>query len=386
MNKFDEQFFDGLKSVDYYTISSIAASLTSYSGGLFDDLREGKIQWVEIEQEVYRLGFRVSILEQTIQDFMSENPGSTDEGNMNEMLGDLYWNIAMLWYLRGNTSTTALENANSALGKFLFCSLLANDPSETEVFDSLYKFCSCSQYSFENCSKEQVTLVGPQKFNDPFDCPVRAYLQIDTSESIHEDLTVDEVFRKEAQKIYEKLVRVTCFASGVYDDTNIFLNPLMWAHYADSHKGFCVKYNYSAIKESIKEYNKSVGRHKFASLQRVYYTDELLQYSDCWDIKWPNAEMFFRKGLSWKYEGEVRLVAVDTEGREEYPTLKVENCVEEVFLGFSCSQENENKLREIFRSKKCRKKKEDGSFEEVEVKFYRIKQGENFGEFKLEEC
>ncbi len=37
--------------------------------------------------------------------------------------------------------------------------------------------------------------------------------------------------------------------SGVYSLSKDYKNELLWAYYADSHKGFCIEYDYDILKQ-----------------------------------------------------------------------------------------------------------------------------------------
>lgn len=89
---------------------------------------------------------------------------------------------------------------------------------------------------------------------------------------------------------------VTCLASDPRD-------LLMWAHYADSHKGICVQFR-TAFDPGI-----------FAAAQPVDYCD------DYPELSWPrmNGEtlkaILVRKAKRWAYENERRIVFVDVPTR-----------------------------------------------------------------------
>lgn len=80
----------------------------------------------------------------------------------------------------------------------------------------LFKYLSVSQYSLSSIANEFCWWSSPSDFNDPFDSNI-----IDS-----------EYLRKE---IYSKH-KIYCL-SEVNDSL------LMWSHYSDSHKGFCLEFS-----------------------------------------------------------------------------------------------------------------------------------------------
>ena len=180
---------------------------------------------------------------------------------------------------------------------------------------SLFKFYSPTSNNIIDIKKQRLCLSHPRTFNDPFDChtgyDVKSYEKhtllkyikelgcVDINNS-QDGFTVDEfdrlsrsttlyeynwyskieeydtVFRKllenkskdfnqiiydftnksqnEVKAKIEKLrntnIRVACFSAlDRYKDFNNIIQ--IWSHYADNHKGFCVEYDLSPLKETI---------------------------------------------------------------------------------------------------------------------------------------
>ena len=72
-------------------------------------------------------------------------------------------------------------------------------------------------------------------------------------------------------------------------------NLLMWAHYADSHKGVCLKFD---VLEAL---------DFFAPAKRVKYASSYPIYNYLSD-KNKVADLLFTKSKDWEYEGEVRVI------------------------------------------------------------------------------
>lgn len=178
----------------------------------------------------------------------------------------------------------------------------------------LYKYCSFDEnnYSLDNLFKFRVYLKNPNKFNDPFDSLFS--INIDRDILINEvlntlgkrikinndellqmiDVTMSEQVINECNS-YRNRTWVTCF-SEVYDSI------LMWSHYGDNHKGFCIEYDFSKTTQY------------FYLLSPVLYIDKLYYI---------NEHVYNGKGLhlcsllksfEWKYEKEWRLVICNLEG------------------------------------------------------------------------
>lgn len=99
-------------------------------------------------------------------------------------------------------------------------------------------------------------------------------------------------------------------------------NLLMWAHYANSHKGICVKYH-------LRKENQFIDNHRreLCVLKPVIYKDKK---TDVDNITLEDA--FFLKSKQWAYEDEHRLLYFSESFSQDYHPLNgVE--IEGVYLG-----------------------------------------------------
>lgn len=88
-------------------------------------------------------------------------------------------------------------------------------------------------------------------------------------------------------------VLVSCFFEG---DSN---NSLMWAHYANNHKGFCIEYELQQAAPEVFGFN----RVNYVSLLPEIYATELL-----FNPHETIARIVYSKSLEWSYEREWRYV------------------------------------------------------------------------------
>ena len=180
---------------------------------------------------------------------------------------------------------------------------------------------------------------NPATFNDPWDC--KPFFDIDclsdpkelekhiqwygrNTEKYGPDLSTKEIdgrkdhFRKnpslfiectkqfstEMGTAIEQQYRVYCLGPDVY-------NTLMWAHYADAHRGLCLEF--------------STSNHVMCCALGVEYKREfpiIAAYSDDEDI---NLIPLLTKYEVWSYEQEYRLVAQEDRIRTEHDTIITNN-------------------------------------------------------------
>lgn len=116
--------------------------------------------------------------------------------------------------------------------------------------------------------------------------------------------------------------------------TTDYTNKLMWSHYADSHKGICVEYDFSDS-----AVNKSQPLPVYYSHERPQYAWKLSQES-----KSKGAVCLMKALLTkeeeWSYENEWRMfISAETEP-DDVPAPPIK-CI---YIGASCSKENTEKI------------------------------------------
>lgn len=99
----------------------------------------------------------------------------------------------------------------------------------------------------------------------------------------------------------------------------------MWSYYANSHKGVCMKYDFSAL-----DTENIVHKNICSALQKVWYSEQRFLDSN-------GAFTPFVKSLQWAHEQEWRLFRED---EEKYLSIP---CLTEIYLGidFDCDHLSE---------------------------------------------
>lgn len=201
----------------------------------------------------------------------------------------------------------------------------------------LFLFRKCNEYTFKDLINNRLSLIRPNKLNDPFDClvfPWREQLQDRCEEKKH----VASLF-----KSYD-YYRIRSFVLGnnkkpLYKDC--VANKLMWSHYADEHKGICIQYDFS---ENILQNNDN--RQSRFMLVRYAKKDESIDVNkNTISVH----EGFATKSSDWKYENEVRLISYDISSQEDftYLDLDVDSKIKAVFFGLRCSEDSIQTIKKI---------------------------------------
>ncbi len=137
-----------------------------------------------------------------------------------------------------------------------------------------------------------------------------------------------------------------------FDDEEILKNILIWSHYANCHRGFCIRYK---INDDSPLYAHFYNVNYFIDFPQlndeelrvlINETPELYQEM----IK----KRLTTKAKQWDYEKEIRLIIP-----RDFPELEVMerggkllfDCVDGIYLGLEMSEENGKSLLEFAKEK-----------------------------------
>lgn len=291
----------------------------------------------------------------------------------------LFLNLGLCWHKLGNLYK---DKVIESFKKYIY--YLITQSFNTIYFTEAYKFKKCDSYLYQSLINEELNLSSPTVFNDPFDCPILELLNNKDEvaplirEAYHSCLKI-ACFMKKEKLPYEKDGNTIYDEKKNLDDKEEFLNPLMWAHYADNHSGICIKYGFNENITQLSGENSSV----VSLFLDVKYSDEdLNQYSQRDSISLKDS--FFLKGKPWKYENELRFLYFDIKGRDKYKQIEILNCIEAIYFGVRCSENDQKTIKEILKEKKFIKKGIDGKIIETkDIEFYKIEiDKSNFGQLK----
>lgn len=224
--------------------------------------------------------------------------------------------------------------------------------------DKLYKYISINKLKEERLnaiSNEMIWIANPQTMNDPFDSglglleeQLSSYLLKENFEELIRKTGFDKFFNnseiediRNSSDIMNRIIELVRIKYPDYnhkiDDVQPFLKEfqlkyfgqilesfnstlrssvkiscfseivdsmLMWSHYADSHKGICIEYNYGSLEP---------GDLRRKLLYPVIYSEELFDATTLLTDQKINAPLIallaaIHKSPHWSYEKEWRLI------------------------------------------------------------------------------
>lgn len=292
----------------------------------------------------------------------------------------LYGNLGLCWHRLDKD-----KEAITAFKRHLYYLLLQS--SHTSYRPIAYKYRPYTKYLIESLKDETIGLTSPITFNDPFDCPI--------IELLNNDEKVSGLIRQ----AYNDCLKIACFSANTklpyYDDNKQklvqeekqcgsmpeYCNELMWAHYADSHKGVCIKYHFPNSLTQLADGKDGV----MCYFKDVSYSSQNLDlYSQKDSINLYDA--FFLKGEKWMYENELRLLHFDIKGIPGFHSISAKNCIEAVYFGLKCPQEHRDKIRDILKDRIHEKVDLQGKRISYPIKFYEmVIDKQHFGQVEARE-
>ena len=214
----------------------------------------------------------------------------------------------------------------------------------------LYQYRRPDYYSIRNLETQKIHLSKSGTFND-----------------VYEGMPIGrkDDFKTNNTGLYD-LAYVSCF-SEVSD------SQLMWSHYADSHKGFCVQYDLKLLQKDPFKTIKHIFPVMYSPIRLINHNipemvdllgelrNAVKNEDDFFNIDYFDnvLPLLIRKSSCWEYEKEWRIIYTlkhiydyyDELSEKDYALLKAGTipfpCVSSVFIGYRIEEEKKNHIVEI---------------------------------------
>lgn len=244
----------------------------------------------------------------------------------------------------------------------MMVSSMRKDPiSNSEIPNILYKYRDSGKADDLNILENlELYFPSPKKFNDPFDCKIPLdYQSFFNNPALVETFIentkggLSEMFsEKEKDDIItisrNNLLTNINFLIGheqenikkLNEDIGVLClseennNILLWSHYGQCHKGFCIGLNIDLLLDS----------DEFATGGPVHYTNLYPKISPAEMGLMPIYTQMFYKSLVWSYEKEYRFIKLH--GANSKTRIKPE-IIEEIYLGLEIQSKEKDKILSI---------------------------------------
>lgn len=162
-------------------------------------------------------------------------------------------------------------------------------------------------FKYRSGSKRDIKLLANNQFysasTDSLNDILEAKVIIDGKSFELLDIMLNKIDTSKNNSFLEVLnnFRLTTKKFGIYSLSQTYKNELLWAYYANSHKGFCIEYNFDIFKkyqlndESLCEV-KYQNNLPIITINDIHNNQKLVQ------------KLLGTKSSNWKHEQEVRFI------------------------------------------------------------------------------
>lgn len=222
--------------------------------------------------------------------------------------------------------------------------------------ESFYSFRSVSEYSLQDLRNNTVSLSSVSTFNDPVDSSFFPWIDKQLREKSTDDAR--KIYLEAMKEAFGKY-RARCFVATrplplnweeakapreSFENVPPYCNTLMWAHYSNYHKGFCVEYNIPSDVAGV-----DVRTKRVVAMRPINYVDNM-PYKQELSFE----EAFLTKSKRWEYEHEVRMIYFKQGDNSANPVVSLGNDYEKsiraVYIGMRCHKEHEAEILDIMRA------------------------------------
>lgn len=221
----------------------------------------------------------------------------------------------------------------------------------------LYKYRAYNVNSLSMLINKRIWVSKPIAFNDPFDCRFsfnkdytkKEYSEYLLSAGIRFKIPRDKIYSriaaayKKGELIQDEKDELTQNNQKLADRINncgVFTlsatkeNLLLWAHYADSHKGFCVEFERAP--------NNTLGNFEITKPVEYKKSYPVTNLSVFIDSSKPIVRVVMTKSEDWKYEKEWRLFYKTGNVEEDLPAP-----INAIIFGYRMSEKHKDTIKNI---------------------------------------
>lgn len=195
-------------------------------------------------------------------------------------------------------------------------------------------------------TKRNIFFSNPKDFNDPFDIAIPKRFDLIKHNKFSDFLnyykkTIDDldwnVFIKNSDEYIRKETLSFCNRHGVFSTSKDPANILMWSHYANKHKGFCIGFDASAFFNYLKSVEKEKDSH--IGLGKVKYKSKMPlikpstnNFKRINDIK---IRLLTKYNL-WTYEKEWRFIQLLNNNNDNHRLIELDKSLYKQII-FGCN-------------------------------------------------
>jgi len=209
--------------------------------------------------------------------------------------------------------------------------------------DSFFKYRAINKYLLDSLIKSQLYFSPRARLNDPFDCNIDISRAVDHLIQTEKDNKLLAAFREEEEALITFNNNVDTL--GICSFSLTSNETLMWSHYAEDHKGICLKYDFpesflnnedEILGESRVSYEPNAISNWLRSNIKLFRNDQKAFIINLLTT------LLTSKAPSWFYEEEARIMRYVT-GLYDIPR----DVLTHIIFGLQTSEADEALIRSI---------------------------------------
>ncbi|ADE14203.1 hypothetical protein Nhal_1030 [Nitrosococcus halophilus Nc 4] len=173
----------------------------------------------------------------------------------------------------------------------------------------LFKFKKIDKTLLKSLVHGEIYFAQPERLNDPFDCSVDIFNALEKAISRSQSTIRTRLEQLRAMNCFIDKVQADLRHVGVCSFSLELINPLMWSHYADGHRGVCLTY---AFPESFFYVEPIIGIDQVdygLNPLSKWFIEEAANINSFEQLSIALIKKVLTvKSLSWGYEKEVRII------------------------------------------------------------------------------
>lgn len=210
-----------------------------------------------------------------------------------------------------------------------------------------FKYRPISEYTIRSLRNSELYFCPTEDLNDPHDCNVDVERIVENLVSRSSGLDKARFHELFKDKALLRGIREGAATLGIFSCSLTNQDTLMWAHYADNHKGLCLRYDFPESFLADDEKNPFMGTSavRYEDNALTAWIEQNISLYEGSRKEFGMAlskELVTCKGPSWSYEQEVRIVAM-----HQGPISIPKEYLTHVIFGLRVPPQHETDIAEI---------------------------------------
>ncbi len=204
---------------------------------------------------------------------------------------------------------------------------------------SFLSFRKFNEYTLSDLINNEITVCNPSVMNDPYDTLMLIWGEFLEKQKYENEKCLQIPIMFEAFKSY----RIRSFTRVLDKNAREMVgNTLMWSHYADNHRGFCINYKFS------KEFLNINEKRRVVRCRAIEYVnnDHVINLEK---EELNTTIALCTKDIYWSYENEVRLITYEPGIKGDFHTIPLDknSCIESIYFGYKCPEKHINTIKKL---------------------------------------